>query len=83
MTHKSDRVRFFVKTNAPCLDPQIGALLDDYLDEKLSEVKRQSVRAHLRRCVACATYVSNSKATRAAERGRVPRARPRKMHAVR
>lgn len=67
MSHKSGQVRLFVKTNASCLDPAIGVMLDEYLDQRLTERERQLVRSHLRCCVRCATYVSNSKAVRAAE----------------
>ena len=62
MDRKANRVRFFVKTTAPCSAPSLGSLLDAYLNESLSETRPLAVRSHLRRCIACAAYVHNAKA---------------------
>jgi anti-sigma factor RsiW len=70
MSRESGRVRYFVRTNAECLDPSLGVLLDKYLRESLSDERRLEVRAHLRRCVSCAAYVFNSKAVAKAAAGR-------------
>ena len=67
MTARQNGVRFFVTTDAPCDDPAPGTMLDDYLDERLAETDHSRVHLHLKTCLRCSAYVSNSEAIRAAQ----------------
>jgi hypothetical protein len=81
MAKQSPRLRFFIKTNAPCSSPSIRKDLDFYLRATLRESRHKTVRAHIRSCISCAAYVFNAKAIEEAQHsGRSLKRARRKSH---
>ena len=50
---------YFVKTDATCIDPQIGDLLGEYLFDTLDSNLREAFKHHLCECTACFVAVTN------------------------